>query len=266
MKIKEISKNELIKQVIILRDKLNRKPMKRDNASLNYYARKLFGSWNNLMKSVGYNVKFYQKINPIKLNEDFAYFLGLLITDGHIYYNKYYKRYKVAIYTSYPEEKEMIIELIKSLFNYNPGLTSRMYGFNKKPNYEIRITSKNLAKIIIDDFDIPSGAKSLIVGLPNKIIESSSEIKMAFLRGVIDGDGSISGKSLKIASGSIKFLEGIKELLNQLNISSGNIIKDNKNTNTFSVRISKYEDLIKFKSIYNGEYYYKRKKEIIDKI
>jgi intein/homing endonuclease len=266
MKNKKIPKTKLIQEVISLEHKLNRKPMKRDNSSLNYYARKLFGSWNNLMKASGYEVKFYQKINSIKFNEDFAYFLGLLVTDGHIYFNKNLKNYKVAIYTSYPEEKEMLLKLIQYLFNYNAPVTSRMYGFNKKPNYEIRIESKNLARIIMNDYDIPSGAKSLTVLMPTKIMNGSNKIKMAFLRGVIDGDGSIFNNNVKIASGSIEFLNGLKKLLDDLTIFSGRIIKDNKITNTFSIRICRRKDLIKIKSIYNAKYCYKRKKENIDKI
>jgi len=50
----------------------------------------------------------YQKISSIDFNEDFAYSLGLLITDGHIVYNKIKKRYKSNLYTSYPKEKNMI--------------------------------------------------------------------------------------------------------------------------------------------------------------
>jgi len=91
-----LKKTELIQQVISLSHKLNRKPMKRDDVTLNYYARKIFGSWNNLMKAAGYKVKFYQKIDSVKFNEDFAYFLGLLVTDGHIYYNRDLKNYWIA--------------------------------------------------------------------------------------------------------------------------------------------------------------------------
>jgi len=218
------------------------------------------------MKAAGYKVKFYQKIDSIKFNEDFAYFLGLLITDGHIYFNKNLKNYKVAIYTSYPEEKEMLLKLIKYLFNYNLPFTSRMYGFNKKPNYEIRIDSKYLAMVLINDYNIPSGAKSLTVLMPTKIMDSSTKIKIAFLRGIIDGDGSISGNSVKIASGSKEFLQRLKKLLGSLTIFSGRVIKDNKNTNTFSIRICRKADLIKIKSIYDAEFCYKRKKEIINKV
>lgn len=263
---KKISKTELIKQVISLEHELNRKPMKRDNISLNYYARKLFGSWNNLMKAAGYEVRFYQKIDSIKFNGNFAYFLGLLITDGHIYYNKDLKCYKVAIYTSYFEEKEMLLKLIKDLFNYNAPVTSRMHGFNKRPNYEIRIDSKNLAVILINDFDIPSGAKSSKISIPKKIKNGPTQFKRDFLRGIIDGDGSLSKQSIRIYSECARYLLELKDLLKQLNVSSGSVRSSKKNTKVFVITISKHQDLLKIKSIYNAEYCYKRKKEIIDKV
>ena len=260
--VKIILKDELIEKVLELAKKLNRRPMKRDDNYLNYYAKKYFGSWNKMMKHAGFNVIFYQKINSIKFDENFAYFLGLLITDGHIVYNKSGK-YKVAIYNSYPEEKNMISQLIKNIFNYKVGISSRMYGFNKKPNYEIRISSRNLAKILVDDIGVPSGAKSLNVRIPKVLFNKNPRILGAFLRGVIDGDGSVLKGAIKIASGSIIFLKELKIILKNLGISSSSITKDNRKTNTFSIRIYNHNNLIKFYYLIypkNIKFYYNRKK------
>jgi len=189
------------------------------------------------MEAAGYKIKLNQKVSSVTFNENFAYFLGLIITDGHIVYNSISKKYKVAIYTSFPDERDMIITLIKDLFNYTAIFSSRLYGFNKKPNYEIRINSKQLANILINDFDIPSGAKSLSVGIPSAITRGNLRIKKSFLRGVIDGDGSIGRNTIKISSGSVNFLQGLKVLITELGIFSGTIVRDNRKTNTFSLRI-----------------------------
>jgi hypothetical protein len=266
MKNKKISKKELILRVDRLHKQMGRRPQKRDNNSLNHYAKKIFGSWNSMMKFAGYDTKFHQKVELHKFNENFAYFLGLLITDGHIYYNTKRKNYKVAIYTSYNEEKDMIRKLILEIFNYKSATSPRLYGFNKRINHEIRISSKYLADFIINQFKIPSGEKSLKVKVPPKILSSNYKNKMAFMKGVIDGDGYISPKGIKIASGSINFLEGIREISKSLDINSTKIIRDNKRTNTFSIRINKKEDLIKIKKIYEKGYFYPRKKAIISKI
>jgi len=265
MKNKKISKKELIKNVLTLEIKLGRKPKKRDNSTLYANSRKVFGSWNNLMEAAGYEVRFYQKIDNIHIKDNFAYFLGLLVTDGHIYYNQDTKCYKVSIYTSYPEERDRIIRLIKDLFKYNAYFSSRMDGgFNKKPNYEIRVCSKKLADILIKDWQIPFGAKSSRVRIPPKITKSNPNMKKLFLKGVIDGDGSISKRGIKIASGSTAFLKDLKELLNGLGIGTGSIITERETT--FTIRINRKQDLLKVQKIYSWGPSYPRKKESINKI
>ncbi len=267
---KEISRSDLINEVKSLELRVKRKPMKRDDNSLNYKAKKLFGSWSNLMRAAGYNAINYQKINSIKQNEDFAYFLGLLITDGHIRCDLKKKNYKIAIYTSYIEEKEMISKLIKDLFDYNPAISERVnYGFSRRSNFEIRISSKWLLEFISEEYEIPIGAKSTLVRVPNKIKNGNKEIKMAFLKGVIDGDGWISKNRLRIgiSSGSTKFLEELKELLKELGITSGKIAQSYYGGNSYSFEIGKHDDVLKFKGIYEvGKYCYPRKKLLIDKI
>lgn len=266
IKNNKTSKESVIDKVIKLEKKLNRRPVKRDDSGLYFQARKLFGSWNKLMESAGYAIKPIQKISDFKVDEDFAYFLGLLITDGHICYDKEMENYKIAIYSSYEEEKNMLKKLIKKVFNYNAGVSSRMYGFNKVPNYEIRISSKRLCEKLIKEFSIPPGAKSSVVIVPKFISDNNGPIKESFLKGVIDGDGSISRSSIKIASGSIIFLKEIKELLESLSVSSTKILLDNKKSKTFSIRVNKKEDLIKIKAFYKLGFSYKRKKARIDNI
>ncbi|MFH1840094.1 MAG: LAGLIDADG family homing endonuclease [Nanoarchaeota archaeon] len=259
---RDISKKELIKKISELEKDLDRRPNKRDNSSLYYYARKYFGSWNNLMKSAGFKTKFRQTICSIKFNKDFAYFIGLLVTDGHIVYDNIHGKYKVMIYTSYPKERDMIINLIKRLFNYKPSVTSRMYGFSKKPNFEIKITSKFLVNILVNDFGVMNGAKSFKVTVP-KIIKNSKNpiIKKAFLRGVIDGDGSILRREIKIASSSINFLKDLKDIFNYFHVPSGEIFRNSKVTNVLEFRTYGAKNMEKlYRLLYPADYYYKRKK------
>jgi len=255
----DAERNKLIKKVLELGKRLNRKPKKRDDNSLYFASRQIFGSWNNLMKASGYDVQFYQKIKSPKFTSHFPYFLGLLATDGHIYYNKKTKQSKVAIYTSYPEEREFIIKLIQKMFGYNAYFSAKMASYNKKPNYEIRICSNKLAEILNKEWDIPFGAKSSIVRVPKKIMGGSNYSKQLFLKGVIDGDGSITKWGIKIASGSIWFLNDLKKLLSDLGIHSGGLIIERPTT--YTIRINKKSDLLKFKDIYSRGLSYPRKKE-----
>ena len=263
MKKKKISEGDLIERVFVLEKELGRRPTKWDDYPLYFQARKLFGSWNKFMLAAGYKVRCCQKIENISFGSDFPYLLGLLVTDGHIYY-KPHKFVKVAFYTSYPEERDFIIDLIKKMFNYNASFSSKMASFNKKPNYEIRICSKKLADILNKEWDVPLGAKSSIVRVSQKIMHGSNYSKELFLKGVIDCDGSITKWGIKITSGSTLFLEDLKQLLEDLEIHSGSIIVERPTT--FSIRINKKKDLLRFKDIYSKGLSYPRKKESFNKI
>lgn len=264
MKNNQISKNECIILAKKLEKELGRRPKKRDDDSLNQRVRKIFGSWNNFMKAAGYDVKYYQKVKLPSLDKNLAYFLGLLITDGHVQFDESNKKYKVAIYTSYPDERDALIRLIKLLFGYNAALTSRMYGFNKKPNYEVRISSKKLVCMLIDKFGIPSGAKSLNIRVPEVVVNGDLEIRTAFLLGVIDGDGSI-GKGVTISSGSEEFLADLKILLRGFSMTSGEIYR-HANCNTKEIKLHKcgFAEIRKWYNL--SEFCYPRKKNAINNI
>lgn len=263
MKNKKCSKEELIERVLALETELGRRPTKFDDNSLYFQARKYFGSWNMLMQTAGYKVRFSQKIEKVTFGKDFPYLLGLLVTDGHIYYHPP-KFVKVAFYTSYPEERDFIIDLIKKLFDYNASFSSKMVSFNKKPNHEIRICSKKLAEIINEVWQVPFGAKSSIIRVPPKIMSESDYSKQLFLKGVIDGDGSITKWGIKMTSGSKLFLEDLKTLLDDLGIHSGKVVVDKPTT--FNLYIHKKKDMLRFKEIYSSGPSYPRKKESFNKI
>jgi len=259
-------KTRVLEEIRKLQSELKRKPVKRDSSNLYTYTRKFFSTWNNALDAAGFEIKErqYPKI-PNKLTPELAYFLGLLITDGHIVFDKIHKRYRVMIFTSYELEKEIILRIIKKLFNYNASLRSKKYGFNKKINFEIHINSKELSEYFVNKFHIPSGAKSSIVRVPAVFSNSRDIMIESFIRGIIDGDGTISSKSrcVRIASGSEKFLLDIIRLLNKIDIYCGNILKDPRN-NTWVLYISGTENLKKlYERMYrNAQFYYPRKKGV----
>ena len=134
-----MNREELIQKIKELHKELGRRPKKRDNNSLSRYSRLIFGSWNKLMEAAGYTVKFYQKPKiPKKLTPHLAYFLGILITDGHLQYNcppKKAPSYMIQLYTSYEEERELLLKLIEELFGYKSSVRHKLYGFNIRKNY-----------------------------------------------------------------------------------------------------------------------------------
>lgn len=259
----EFTKEEIIQKIKEKAEKIGKQPTKRNSSEFYYFSRKYFGSWGKFIRAAGFNLKELQKpIIPQKLSPYFFYFLGLLITDGHI--SKYrLNSHKILLFTSYPKERNLIIKLIKELFNYNASIRTKKYAYNKVPNYEIYISSSFLAKYINKKFQVPFGAKSKLVRVP-AVLFSSNELNInAFIRGVIDGDGTISKKArlVRIASGSIAFLRDIKKLLSKINISSGKIRKEK---NTFIISISGKENLRKLaNNLYiKARFFYPRKERV----
>lgn len=261
------SRERVIEELLLLERKLKRRPVKRDNSNLYFLSRKYFGSWNNLMEATNHKIKRKQEVRIPKTNlNHFYYFLGLLSTDGHIYYDLIGGRYKVMLFTSYIKEKDMLVNLIENLFAYKPSIRTKKYSFNKTENYEIYISSKNLCDFLINEIKIPKGAKSLNIRIPKFIFESNKNKIWHFIRGVFDGDGSIiktsKAKALKIPSGSEKFVGDMGDLLISLGIKSFKIRKEREKL--WLLKINKVEDIKKiYPLIYKNSkgYFYQRKEK-----
>jgi intein/homing endonuclease len=258
------NREKLLEEIKTLSTKLKKKPCKRDANHIYSHTRKYFGTWNNAVKEAGFEIKKLQKPKiPNELNPELSYFLGLLVTDGHLVLENVDKRYKVMIFTSYEEERNIILKLIQSLFEYEASVRPKKYGFNKKTNYEIYICSKNLVNYLNEKIGIPAGAKSKIIRVPKILFKTTDLNISSFVRGVIDGDGTISSLSncVRIASGSPLFLEDIQKLLSKLKIRSGNITKE-KRSDTWILHISTVDNLrILCKLLYeNAQFFYPRKK------
>lgn len=256
------NKEKIIFELKELEKKLGRIPKKRDNSYLYFLSRQYFSSWNRMMKYAGYSVKTTQKpIIPKIYSTSLYYFLGILITDGHIAI-KPNRIYQIKLYTSFSDEKEILIKLIKFLFKYNPSLRSRKTEFSENLNYEIYLSSKELCYFLTEKLGIPQGNKSSNVVVPKFIINSNDLKKGSFLRGVIDGDGSIlKGNVIKISSGSREFLTDIKNILFGLRVKSGKICCEKNNV--YNLWICGSENVIKLKKLIykdKSDFYYPRKK------
>lgn len=243
-----------------LESELKRRPVKRDSSLLYSMSRKFYGSWNNAMKITGYKIKEYQFISSdVKITPEFCYFVGLVLTDGTIVRDKNYSKYAIMIYTSFSDQKAMILNLIKKLFNYNATVRERKYGYNKLVNYEIKISSKNLVEFFVNELKIPYGKKSDKIRIP-AIIKSNSTLILNLLRGVIDGDGGIEKNYVTIYSSSFEFLNDIKTILKSLNIKSYKIGKSSKTVCRLQIPFK--ENMKLFNKIYgNAIYFYPRIKE-----
>ena len=258
-------KKKILDEINFLEKKIGRMPVKRDNSNLYFLSRKYFGSWNNMMKEAGYNVKYKQKPKVPSLNSnELYYFLGLLCTDGHIQFDKKNKSYRVIIYTSNKNERVMIIKLIKELFDYNASIRLKNYGFSNRKSYEIYISSKKVCEFL-NELGVPYGAKSFTIKIPMMIVNTKNNMVWHFIRGAFDGDGSIIDteyqKFFKICSASKKFIDVFNKLLIEQGVNSACIRQERENL--WVLRINRKNDVKRlYPLIYNNSknYFYPRKK------
>jgi DNA-binding transcriptional regulator WhiA len=217
-----------------------------------------------MMKKLGYNYRIFQKlIIPSSLPVSFYYFLGLLCTDGHIQFVKKGGKYRVMLYTSELKEKEIILRLIKSLFNYNASVRARETGFSDRLNYEIYISSKSLCEFF-HNLGIPYGAKSYNIRVPKLFSNRNERIFWNYLRGVFDGDGSIifSGSvcTFKISSGSQEFIKDIQKIMSKYNFLNTHVSRQKQNV--WELKINARRDISRlYRLIYrDARFFYPRKK------
>lgn len=167
------------------------------------------------------NEKFFDE-----LNENSAYVLGYIFTDGNVSWNPNKSYWSLTI-TSSEKDKNHLENIRKLLSSTKPLLYSP-----KTKSYRLIVTNKKICQKLMKFGVIPN--KSLTVNFPN----ISKEYLRHFIRGVIDGDGSVSyvnrEKSpyfeIRIFSGSQNFLKRLLKVLNkEINIST-KIKKVHKNT------------------------------------
>ncbi len=172
--------------------------------------------------------KAYQVINGIKLDEKFAYLIGLFQTDGSL--NRFkntvtgWEGLRLRFFSTdnkLLEEYNTILEQItgnkysiqtdkRTLQGSRIPLKS-ITCYDSKLNGAIEIANRGLV-----------GSKSKRVRIPEQIFKSPITVIYAYIAAVLDGDGHVTKKEKKIqfSTGSKEFSEDLRSLLSALGIKS----------------------------------------------
>jgi len=158
----------------------------------------------------------------IKLTEDLAEFLGIIVGDGYIRLRKpIWLSIECAAHER-PFIDTNVVPLLKSIFNIEtrPRYFSRK-GYNN--TYGIVVCNRDLVHCL-EKFDV--AVKHDIIDVPKVVLNSKSKkIKSRFLRGYIDTDGCLSfisknGKytypRLNVSSVSYELLFNTSKIFNEL--------------------------------------------------
>jgi hypothetical protein len=189
-------------------------------------------------------------------NSDVAYIIGLIITDGNVMirYNGCYLSITLHINDKY------ILEEISKKLSYNGPL----YIYKNRNACALKICSKILCDDLKKYCIVPN--KSLTVKFPD-----INKYFYHFLRGVIDGDGSImmsqkrNRPAIVIYSGSFNFTNGLYKKLCKLKMEP---VFQKVNDRAYRIIIGKRKPIVKLlKLLYkNANMFLIRKKEMANKI
>lgn len=169
-----------------------------------------FADYLNIPYKDGKDLKY------IRLDDDLAYFAGLITSDGHLRKNEY----KIEFHSDeqdIADEYCHVVEKLFGIFPYHRDDTIRWY-FNRKSVHNILST-----------IGIPIGNKSKVLDLPELISKSPRSVIYSYYAGIIDSDGSVTGRltnvndihgSIRIGTGSKKFAESTVMLFRTLGTRS----------------------------------------------
>ena len=174
---------------------------------------------------------------------DLSVLAGIIGSDGHL------SKDKSTICVINKDEiflKQIVVPLLKKYTNKEGSFRFISSGFGSK-KFLLRVCSAELVRKFNNQYNIPTGAKSIVIEPPNL----PQEERLDFFRGWIAGDGSVTtekGKpKIELWSKSEKMIKWFEEVLANNEIESR--IYEERNKKEFILRVSKKEDVKKFYSL-----------------
>ena len=152
---------------------------------------------------------------PLKINKDLMWLAGIIASDGAIVYIKKEKGYKIKI----GNKDTALLEACKIIFQ-EYGFFSKIRRDKRKQNfYHLECGSQLLVHIFLS-LGLPSKYKSGRMSVSNVLYSLPKKLIIPFLEGVLEGDGNISGGSIRLFTASKRFAQDIHNLLNRCGIAN----------------------------------------------
>lgn len=149
-------------------------------------------------------------IESITLGRSLAYVCGLVASDGHLV-----KKQKTVLF--FNKDKRLVERFSRNCQNV----------FGRKPicypdrDGLVRAELNSAeAWTLLKNIGIPVGNKSRKIQFPETIAKSPSGVIFAFVAGLIDGDGCVSSRKIRVATGSQSFADKLCVLMRSLGIRS----------------------------------------------
>ena len=141
------------------------------------------------------------------LDEDLAFWLGLVASDGHIT-----RRQKAVDFVNVDERiGQVFADLCVKLF----GVAPKQYRYAKRAA-TWRLNCADAHRLAVQ-CGIPVGDKSRSLTLPNLVTKSPRAVVMAFVAGMLEGDGNVRRK-IRLTTGSRALADDLVMLLRTLGV------------------------------------------------
>ena len=173
-------------------------------------------------------------ILPNKINENLTSLIGYMQGDGH-----YRSESSIRITDADKSLLEFYKELIMQVFNYKAIINH--HSDKTKNAWVLEINNAKIVRFLEVNFPLIL-TKTKKRQIPQKILESGQNIKSAYLRGLMDAEGSVSPKKTKIRVTTLS--EILLKQTNQLMIGAGiQCTLDRKN---YTIHISSLSGIRRF--------------------
>lgn len=176
------------------------------------------------------------------------YIAGLVAADGNLSSSEN----SVSIYTNNLKFARMIKKILRDLTG------KKVEIYQSKGALKVFIFDKHLHSLLNQKYGIPIGKKSNTLSFPENLSRKNA---IEFIRGYVDGDGSIYLDKRKrrnkiqyyprveVASQSKQFLDDMKYYLEKLNINCGSITKGRRifRFRIYSSNVQNFVDIVGFR-------------------
>ena len=179
-----------------------------------------------------------------KITTQLAEIIGLLCAEGShiISYSSYWgkDRGKNRFYKNDKSERIEFTNKDNKLLLHYKNLLLKEFNYDAKPtkHYKVNICKMSIIKNIISHTSLGHDKWKI----PDSIVNSNDKIKVSFIRGYFDGDGTVSSR-IRFFSVNENGIKQVSNLLKELNIQhtlQGPIIKENRKP-SYIIQISEKE-------------------------
>src|SRR2546426_402617 len=179
------------------------------------------GDWVVLRSAFAPSMSDLAKLPPydgteMRLRRGLAYLLGQLMSDGHV--SNEGRRNRAGFASVNRRVMERVRGIIVDEFGYLPSIETRAPRNPKhKPMYSIRINRDSINEYLVRTFGL-GGIRAPTKFVPEVVLQSPRSVALAFLSGLIDGDGSVAvaRRVIHYGSTSESLIDRVQVLLHHL--------------------------------------------------